>query len=46
MRASDLLDAHRRVRRATSSRSGVGAVLRVEPQLPIDILGIYVYVPA
>jgi len=46
LRASELLDAHRRVRQATASRSGAGATLRVEPQLPIDVLGIYVYVPA
>jgi hypothetical protein len=37
-RADALLDAHRRVR-VTGER------YRVEPQLPVDVLGIYVYLP-
>lgn len=42
-RAAVLLDAHRRVRSA--AKLGVRAV-RVEPQLPADLLGVYVYLPA
>ncbi len=41
-RSVELLDAHRRVRIA-ARESGVGH--RVEPQLPCDVLGIYLYVP-
>ena len=49
-RGDELLDAHQRVRRAskvrTSSRISYGNVqYRVEPQLPPDVLGIYVYLP-
>ena len=39
----ELLDAHRRVREASGARSGVR--YRVEPQLPPDVLGVYVYLP-
>jgi hypothetical protein len=39
----DLLEAHRRVRTASRQR---GVTYRVEPHLPPDILGIYVYLPA
>jgi superfamily II DNA or RNA helicase len=39
----ELLDAHQRVRRASKIRS---VQYRVEPQLPPDVLGIYVYLPA
>ena len=41
-RANELLQAHRRVRRAVSL--GVRNVT-VEPQLPLDVLGMYVYLP-
>lgn len=41
-RGDALLDAHRRVREAAQS-SGRH---RVEPQLPPDVLGVYVYLPA
>jgi hypothetical protein len=39
-RASALLEAHRRVRQVTR----VGRVT-VRPQLPVDVLGMYVYLP-
>ena len=42
-RGAALLDAHRRVRKAT--QSGVRA-LKVDVHKPADILGIYVYLPA
>jgi len=38
----ELLDAHQRVRRASKIRN---IEYRVEPQLPPDVLGIYVYLP-
>jgi hypothetical protein len=41
-RADELLDAHKRVRSAVRMR---GVSQRVEPQLPPDILGIYVFLP-
>ena len=41
-RAALLLDAHRRVRQAARMK---GVSYRVEPQLPADVLGIYVYLP-
>src|SRR6266702_3845015 len=41
-RGEELLTAHRRVRSASQIR---GVRYRVEPQLPLDILGIYVYLP-
>jgi hypothetical protein len=41
-RAAELLQAHRRVRQAARLR---GETVRVEPKLPVDILGIYVYLP-
>ncbi len=41
-RGEELLDAHRRVRSASQAR---GVRYRVEPQLPLDILGVYVYLP-
>jgi hypothetical protein len=41
-RAAELLDAHRRVRSAARFR---GVSERVEPQLPPDILGMYVFLP-
>ncbi len=41
-RGEELLEAHRRVRLATKTRN---VRYRVEPQLPPDILGIYVFLP-
>jgi hypothetical protein len=41
-RASALEATHRRVRDAAREK---GVRYRVEPQLPVDILGIYVYLP-
>lgn len=41
-RGEELLDAHRRVRSATRMS---GVKYRVEPHLPPDVLGIYVYLP-
>jgi superfamily II DNA or RNA helicase len=41
-RGRELLEAHRRVRTA-SRRTGVS--YRVEPKLPPDVLGIYIYLP-
>ena len=41
-RGEDLLDAHRRVRKSIDWR---GVTYRVEPKLPPDILGMYVYLP-
>jgi superfamily II DNA or RNA helicase len=42
-RADALKAAHRRVREAADLRTGTR--YRVEPQLPADVLGIYVYLP-
>ena len=42
-RASTLLESHQRVRKAAQLR---GVSYRVEPQLPADVLGIYVFLPA
>lgn len=42
-RAKGLLDTHRRVR--TAARQS-GVKYRVEPHLPPDVLGMYVYLPA
>jgi len=41
-RSEELLNAHRRVRIASQAR---GVRYRVEPQLPLDVLGIYIYLP-
>lgn len=41
-RARELAQAHRRVRQAAQAR---GLQSRVEPQLPVDILGVYLYLP-
>jgi len=41
-RGEELLAAHRRVRAAAQAR---GIRYRVEPQLPLDVLGMYVYLP-
>ncbi len=40
--AARLLDAHERVREAVKGRAGRH---RVEPKLPVDVLGAYVYLP-
>ena len=45
-RGAALLAAHRRVREATRSRGGPALEYRIEPQLPPDVLGLYVYLPA
>ncbi|MEW6269763.1 MAG: helicase-related protein [Thermodesulfobacteriota bacterium] len=42
-RAAALLETHRRVREESKAR---GATHRVEPQLPADVLGVYVLLPA
>ena len=42
-RGEELLEAHQRVRLATKTRN---VRYRVEPQLPPDILGIYIFLPA
>ena len=42
-RGEKLLQSHERVRRATRSK---GVTHQVEPNLPPDVLGIYVYLPA
>jgi hypothetical protein len=41
-RGEELLEAHRRVRQAAKMKD---VSYRVEPQLPPDVLGIYVYLP-
>ncbi|PWB53891.1 MAG: ATP-dependent helicase [Anaerolineales bacterium] len=41
-RGKELLEAHQRVRRASKIRN---VTYRVEPQLPPDVIGIYVYLP-
>jgi hypothetical protein len=41
-RGGELLDAHQRVRRAARAR---GVRQRVEPKLPVDVLGVYIYLP-
>jgi len=42
-RGEAILDAHRRVRKAVRL---TGVTQRIEPKLPADILGVYVYLPA
>ncbi len=42
-RAKTLLEAHRRVRTASKTR---GVRYTVEPQLPPDVLGVYIYLPS
>jgi hypothetical protein len=42
-RGEELLDAHRRVRSASKQ---TGVIYRVEPHLPPDVMGIYVYLPS
>jgi hypothetical protein len=41
-RGDQLLDQHRRVRDAARQK---GVTYRVEPNLPADVLGVYVYLP-
>lgn len=41
-RAEELLEAHRRVRAEAKS----GGVLSARPQLPLDVVGVYLYFPA
>jgi hypothetical protein len=42
-RAGVVLDAHRRVREGAGLKR---TTYRVEPQLPADVLGLYVFLPA
>ena len=42
-RGDEILDAHQRVRESTKA---TGVRYEIEPQLPPDVLGIYVYLPA
>ena len=44
-RAEATADAHQRVRETGRSRFGSAGRLRVTPQLPPDIVGLYVFVP-
>lgn len=44
-RAEQLYDAHRRVRESSQRRAFRGMRYKVEPQLPPDVLGIYVFIP-
>ena len=41
MRAGAVLDAHRRVRASAKAQGSY----EVRPQLPVDVLGLYVYLP-
>ena len=41
-RASEIRDAHKRVRKTARLATGH---LNVEPKLPVDVLGVYVYLP-
>jgi superfamily II DNA or RNA helicase len=41
-RGEELLDAHRRVRQSLRQRT---RGFRIEPVLPVDVLGVYVYLP-
>ena len=42
-RALSLAESHDRVRRAVTRSAGAAA--KVEPELPVDVLGVYVYLP-
>ena len=44
-RADELVDAHSRVREAAGRRGRTLARYKAEPQLPADVLGVYVYLP-
>ena len=41
-RAAEVLNSHQRVRRTLESK---GVRYSVKPQLPVDVLGVYVFVP-
>lgn len=41
-RGEELLESHKRVRTASRIK---GVTFRVEPKLPVDVLGIYIYLP-
>ncbi len=41
--AARILATHERVREATKAK---GVHHRIEPKLPVDVLGVYVYLPA
>jgi superfamily II DNA or RNA helicase len=41
-RGEEILEAHRRVRKATRA---TGVSQKIEPKLPVDMLGVYVYLP-
>lgn len=41
-RGQEILDAHRRVRKAARI---AGVTQKIEPKLPLDVLGVYVYLP-
>jgi hypothetical protein len=41
-RGDEILDAHKRVRKAMRI---TGITQRIEPKLPVDVLGVYVYLP-
>lgn len=47
--ATDLLDAHTRVRQSARGRDGATGLgirgLTVRPELPVDLLGVFVYLP-
>ena len=44
-RADELMAAHGRVREAAGRRGGTLARYRAEAQTPVDVLGVYVYLP-
>jgi hypothetical protein len=41
-RGDEILEAHKRVRRAMRV---TGVAQRIEPKLPVDVLGVYLYLP-
>jgi len=41
-RGEEILEVHRRVRRAMKT---TGITQRVEPKLPVDVMGLYIYLP-
>jgi hypothetical protein len=43
LRGEEILEAHKRVRKAMRV---TGVNQRIEPKLPVDVLGVYVYLPA
>lgn len=44
-RGDEILTGHKRVRDATTKK-GSGIKYRIEPQLPVDVLGMYVFLPS